>query len=68
MSMHSALLNVLIQVDAEKDVSIEIREDGKLSGNAFVAFQSPLLAERAVKEKSKRRLGKRAITLSIKSQ
>ena len=61
------LLDLYAQVDPERDVSIEIRPDGKLTGDAFVVFSSPLLAERAVKEKNKRRLGKRTISLSIKS-
>ena len=56
------------QVDPERDVSIEMTQDGKLTGDAFVALPSPMLAERAVREKNKRRLGKRTITLSIKSQ
>ena len=59
---------MLTQVDPERDVVIEISQDGRSTGNAFVTLSSPLLAERAVREKNKRRLGKRTITVSIKSQ
>jgi len=60
-------LEAFTQVNPERDISIEIVQDGRLTGNAFVAFSTPLLAERAVREKNKRRLGKRTVSLSIKS-